>query len=303
MTVPAVAAGPAGDGVSAGRPPHRAADFLTLTKPRITTLIVLTTLAGYWEGRTGPVDLLHLAQTLAGTALVAAAAGTLNQVAEHRADAAMRRTAARPVASGRMRPGIAAAFGVLLLVVGSVWLWLAAGALASLLAVLTAASYLLAYTPLKKITPLATIIGAVPGAIPPMIGWAAVRGSLGPGAWALFLIVFLWQMPHFHALAAIYRRDYEAAGFRMLTVIDPSGARAGRQAMLYALLLVPVSLLPAWIGIAGQVYGAGALAMSLWFLWASIRFMAQPDDLKRAHRLFRVSLLYLPLVMVLMVAD
>ena len=295
---PGAGAAPAGGAAT----PHRAADFLTLTKPRITTLVTLTALAGYWEGRTGPMDPLRLGQTLLGTALVAAAAGTLNQVMEHRADALMRRTAARPVAAGRLSPAGAAVFGCALLVAGALWLWLSVNALASLLAVATAASYLLAYTPLKRITPLSTVIGAVPGAIPPMIGWAAVRGTLDEGAWVLFLIVFCWQMPHFFALAAIYRRDYEAAGFRMLTVIDPSGTSAGRQAALWALVLVPTSVMPWLIGLAGRPYAAGALAMSLWFLWASLRFMARPDDLKRAQRLFRISLVYLPAVMVMLVA-
>jgi len=295
---PGVGAAPAGGAM----PPHRAADFLTLTKPRITTLVTLTTLAGYWVGRTGPIDPLRLAHTLLGTALVAAAAGTLNQAMEHRADAVMRRTAARPVAAGRLSPAGAAVFGWALLAAGAVWLWVSVNALASLLAVATAASYLLAYTPLKRVTPLSTVIGAVPGAIPPMIGWAAVRGTLDEGAWVLFLIVFCWQMPHFFALAAIYRQDYAAAGFRMLTVIDPSGASAGRQAALWALVLVPTSLMPWLIGLAGRPYAAVALALSLWFLGAALRFLARPDDLKRAQRLFRFSLVYLTAVMLMLVA-
>ena len=168
-----------------------AVDFLVLTKPRITLLVVLTTLVGYWTGRTGPTDVALLANTLIGTALVAAAASALNQFAERRLDAAMRRTARRPLPAGRLEPHVAFAFGVVLWAIGAAWLRLTVNALAAFLAIATAASYLLAYTPLKRVTSLATVVGAVPGAIPPMIGWAAARNSLDAGAWVLFLIVFL----------------------------------------------------------------------------------------------------------------
>ena len=276
---------------------RRAADYLSLTKPRITLLVVLTTLVGYWEGRPGVTEPRLLLDTLLGTALVAAAASTLNQYAEWRSDAHMRRTARRPLPSGRLLPAQALAFGLLMMVVGAAWLWLAVNPLASLLALVTAASYLLAYTPLKKVTSLSTVIGAVPGAIPPMIGWAAARGSLGPGAWVLFLIVFFWQMPHFLAIAALYRRDYAAAGFQMLPVVDPGGASAGRQAVLYAVALIPVSLLPPFIGLGGRIYFVITLAMGIWFLALALRFMAGPEEPARARGLFRLSLLYLPVVL------
>jgi len=283
---------------SAGR---RAADLLALTKPRITLLVVLTTLVGYWEGRSAGTDLVLLANTLVGTALVAAAASALNQYAEWRADAAMRRTAKRPLPSGRLQPHVALGFGLILWTVGAAWLRLMVNPLSSGLAMITAASYLLAYTPLKRVTSLATVVGAVPGAIPPMIGWAAARNELGTGAWVLFLIVFLWQMPHFLAIAALYKRDYAAAGFQMLPVVEPGGQSTGRQAVLYALALIPVSLMPAFLGMAGRLYFAGTLLLGILFLVAAAHFMLRPGEPVRARRLFRLSLLYLPAVMALLV--
>jgi protoheme IX farnesyltransferase len=280
----------------------RAADFVALTKPRITLLVVLTTLVGYWTGHTGRVDVALLVNTLFGTALVAAAASALNQYAEWRSDAAMRRTARRPLPARRLEPHVAFGFGIVLFAFGAAWLRLMVNPLASFLAIVTSASYMLAHTPLKKVRSPATGVGAVPGAIPPMIGWAAARDSLGAEAWVLFLIVFLWQMPHFLAIAALYRRDYEAAGFQMLPVVDKDGASTGRQAVLYALALIPVSLLPAFLGMAGPVYFVGALALGVCFLAAAVHFMARVDDAARARRLFRFSLLYLPAVLALLVA-
>ena len=276
--------------------------FLALTKPRITLLVLLTTLVGYWMGREGPADLVLLINTLVGTALVAAAASVLNQYAEWREDAAMRRTAQRPLPAGRLQPHEAFAFGVVLWSLGAAWLRLFVNPLSSLLAILTAVSYLAAYTPLKRLTSLATVVGAVPGAIPPMIGWAAARDSLGPGAWALFLLVFFWQMPHFLAIAALFRSDYEAAGFRMLPVVDQAGGSTGRQAVLYAAGLIPVSLLPGMLGMAGRGYLVGALVLGVLFLLAAVQFMLGPDQPARARRLFRLSLLYLPAVLALLVA-
>ena len=284
-------------------PRSAAKDFLALTKPRITLLVVLTTLVGYWEGRSGATDTALLVNTLVGTALVAAAASALNQYAEWRADAVMRRTAKRPLPAGRLQPHVAFGFGLVLWTLGAAWLRLMVNPLSSLLAIITAASYLLAYTPLKKLTSLATVVGAVPGAIPPLIGWAAARDGLGWGAWALFLIVFLWQMPHFLAIAALFRRDYEAAGFRMLPVVEPEGRSTGRQAVLYALALIPVSLMPAFLGMAGTIYATGALLLSGLFLAAAVHFMLAPAQPARARRLFRLSLVYLPVVMVLLVAG
>jgi protoheme IX farnesyltransferase len=283
---------------AAGR--QRVAGFVQLTKPRITVLVVLTTLVGFLIAAPRPLPVLLLLHALVGTALAAGAAGALNQWAERRADAEMRRTARRPLPSGRLTPREALVFGMLLTAGGTGYLALTTNVLASGLAALTVFSYLLLYTPLKRVTSLATIVGAVPGALPPMIGWAAARGRLGVEAWVLFGIVFLWQMPHFLALAQLYRADYARAGFRMLTVEDASGSSAGRQALLYALALVPVSLLPTPLGLAGRVYFAGALALGLGFFLSGIGMALDPSSPAAARRLFRASLLYLPAVCVLL---
>ncbi len=250
----------------------RVSDFLQLTKPRITLLVVLTTLVGFLEaGAGGAVRFPLLCHTLLGTALVAAAASSLNQWAERHADAAMERTRHRPLPAGRLTAGQAAAFGLLLLAVGVCYLAVAVNGLTALLAFLTAASYLLAYTPLKRVTSLATVVGAIPGALPPLGGWAAVTGRLDPGAWVIFLIVFLWQMPHFLAIAVLCREDYARAGFRVLPM-----------------------------GMAGGWYFAAALVLGLLFLAASLRLIGAPADPARARTLFRLSLVYLPAVLLLL---
>ena len=296
-------------GVNEAAPPAavagraRVAGFVQLTKPRITVLVVLTTLVGFLVAAPRPLPVLILLHTLVGTAMAAGAAGALNQWAERRADAEMRRTARRPLPSGTLAPREALVFGLLLTVAGTAYLALTANALASALAALTVGSYLLLYTPLKRVTSLATVVGAVPGALPPMIGWAAARGHLGAEAWVLFGIVFLWQMPHFLALAQLYRADYARAGFRMLTVEDASGASAGRQSLLYALALVPVSLLPTPLGLAGGVYFAGTLALGIAFLLGSAGMALDPSNPAAARRLFRISLLYLPAVCALLLVG
>ena len=283
----------------------RIGDFIQLTKPRLTTLVVLTTFVGFLEGShgRGPLAWPMMLESVASTFLVAGAAAALNQWAERDVDAHMRRTAKRPLPAGTLQPSQALLFGLVLLAIGAAWLAWAANPLAALLAVITAASYLLAYTPLKRVTSLATVIGAVPGAIPPMIGWAAARGNLGAGAWALFGIVFFWQMPHFLAIAKLYRQDYASAGVRVLSVVDPGGESTGRQAVLYAAALVPVSLLPAFVGLGGARYFVGALFLSVLYLLHSASLLVAPDDVRRARRLFRLSLLYLPVLLVLLVTS
>jgi protoheme IX farnesyltransferase len=284
--------------------PRRLADFVTLTKPRITFLVVLTTLVGFLaaaaRGSSGAMDVARLLETLAGTALVAGAASALNQWAEREADGLMRRTLRRPIPAGRLAPRESAVFGIALGAAGLAYLAVAVGGLASFLAAATAASYLLVYTPLKKVTSLATVVGAVPGAIPPLIGWAAARGRLDAGAWVLFLILFFWQMPHFLALAALYRRDYARAGFRVLPVMDPGGASTARQSVLYALALLVVSLMPTLVGMAGPLYFFGALGLGIGFLASGARFALRPESHAHAARLFRYSLLYLPALCLLM---
>lgn len=281
--------------------PSAVSSFVQLTKPRITLMVAFTTLVGFLEGSAAGIDLMLLAHAVLATACVAGAASAFNMVMERGPDAAMRRTMNRPLPAGALDPLQAGAFAAVLLVAGAVWLAVAANLLASALAVFTAASYLLAYTPLKRRTWLATIVGAVPGAIPPMIGWAAATGQVGPGAWCLFLIVFLWQMPHFFAIAALFRDDYGRGGFKVLPVAEPDGRSTGRQAFIWATLLLPVTVLPPFIGLASWWYLVPALPLALLFLASSLRFMTWPAEPARARNLFRWSLVYLPVVFILLV--
>ena len=279
---------------------RRLSDFLILTKPEITFNVVITALVGFLVAGRGAIQGRLLFDTLLGTALVAGAASALNQWAERDLDAVMRRTLRRPLPAGRLTPRESLVFALALGVVGTAYLAVAAGVLASALAAATAASYLLVYTPLKRVTSLSTVVGAVPGAIPPMIGWAAARGRLDAGAWVLFLILFFWQMPHFLALAALYRRDYARAGFRVLPVVDPDGASTARQSVLYALALLLVSLTPPFLGMAGELYFFGALALGLGFTIYGVRLALAPQSHPHASALFRFSLLYLPALCTLM---
>ena len=280
----------------------RPAAYLALTKPDVSFLVVLTTAAGFYLGSRGPLDLLRLAHTVFGTTLVAAGTSALNHYFERASDAKMRRTASRPLPSGQLQPAEALWFGVGLAVLGTLYLALAAGALASLLGLGTCVSYLAAYTPLKKRTTLATLVGAFPGAVPPLIGWAAARGSLSRDAWILYAILLLWQFPHFLAIAWMYREDYARAGIRMLPVVDRSGAATFRQILLAALALVPVSLLPAIVGLAGVRYFFGALVLGLALvqicLWA-----ARSKTNVRAKWLMHATVLHLPLLLGLMMFD
>ena len=280
----------------------RLSAYVTLTKPEITFNVVMTALVGFLVAAKGggTVQVRLLFDTLLGTALVAAAASALNQLVERDLDAMMRRTIRRPLPAGRLTPAESLVFAAVLGAAGTVWLALRATPLASALAAATALSYLLVYTPLKRLTSLSTVVGAVPGAIPPMIGWAAARGRLDPGAYVLFLILFFWQMPHFLALAALYRRDYARAGFQVLPVVDPDGASTARQAVLYALALLVVSLMPTFLHLAGPLYFFGALALGLAFTWYGVRLALAPQSSAHASRLFRASLLYLPALCVLM---
>jgi protoheme IX farnesyltransferase len=240
-----------------------------------------------------------LTATLVGTALVAGGAGALNQWLERARDARMRRTANRALPSGRLSPSQALIFGVLLSVFGTALLLLLVNRLAAALTLLTLVLYVLVYTPLKSVTTLNTVVGAVPGALPPMIGWAAATDQLGPQAWTLFLIVFLWQFPHFLAIAWIHREDYARAGFRMLTGRDARGTMTGAAAVSYALALVPAGLLPATIGLAGPLYFAGALFLGLLYLGDAVYFWRQASD-ARARRLLWMSFVYLPAILILL---
>jgi heme o synthase len=277
-------------------------DYLALTKPRVNFLVLITTLIGFQLGTFGPMDMVLLVHTVIGTALVAGGAAALNQVLERDSDRLMRRTQARPLPAGRLRISQARPFALALAGIGLVQLALGANLLAALVAFATIASYALVYTPLKRRTSLATVIGAVPGALPPMIGWAGATGSLSIEAWVLFAIVFVWQMPHVLAISWIYREDYERGGIRVLPVEEPDGASTSRQTVGYAAVLIPVTLLPTVVGLAGGLYLAGALLLGVALLALAIAF-ARERTAAHARRLFFASLLYLPVLWVLMLAD
>lgn len=280
----------------------RWSDFLELTKPRIVALVLVTVGAAFYLGASGGLPWGLLAHTLFGTALVAAGTNGLNQVIEGKVDALMRRTRQRPIPAGRLAVFPAAVFASALGAGGVAWLAALVNPVAGLLAGLTLFSYAFVYTPLKRRTTLATLVGAVPGALPVVGGWVAARGGLQLEAWVLFAILFLWQLPHFLALAWIYREDYAAAGMRMLSVGDPDGRATFRQAGLASLALLSVAVLPAVIGMTGATYFWGALLLTAWLGWAALSAALQPSS-SRARRLFQVSVAYLPALLILMMLD
>lgn len=280
----------------------RASDFLTLAKPRVNLLVVASTMAGYYMGAGPDSQLGTLASVVIGTGLVAGGAAALNQVAERETDGLMRRTRLRPLPDGRLQPTEALFFAVALVALGLAGLAVGTNLLAAGVALVTVVFYAFVYTPLKRRTSFATVVGAVPGALPPLIGWAAARGALDAGAWTLFAIVFLWQLPHFLAIAWMYREDYERGGFPMLPVVEPDGRSTGRQALLYAAALVPASLAPTVLGMAGTTYLAGALALGVVFLALTARFAVRRSA-RAARVLFLGSVLYLPMIWILMIAN
>jgi protoheme IX farnesyltransferase len=281
----------------------RASDYVALAKPRLNFLVVVSALAGYAMagGETGNAA-VRLIATILGTALVAGGASAFNQILERHPDALMRRTRLRPLPDGRLHAREALVFAAAFSIAGCVVLWAGANLLSAAVALATLIIYALIYTPLKRRTSLATVVGAIPGALPPVIGWAAARDSLSQGAWVLFGIVFLWQLPHFLAIAWMYRDDYARAGFPMLPVIEPDGRSTARQAVVYSAALLPFSLAPTLIGMAGALYFAGALALTLAFLGVATRF-GITRNVADARRLFFASILYLPLIWILMIAD
>jgi len=283
----------------------RAADYWSLTKPDINVLIGITTAVGFCLGRPYHVHgfpFIRLVHTLIGTVLVASGTGTLNQLIERRFDALMRRTAKRAVAAGRITPSHALAFGLFLSTAGAIELAAAVNALSSALAVLTMASYLFVYTPLKRKTPFCTFVGAIPGAAPPLIGWAAATGSLSVEAWTLYAMVFLWQFPHFMAIAWMYREDYDRAGYTVLPRGEFGTTFMLCQAMAPLLMLVPLSVAPVLLGRAGLVYLVTALLLGTAFIYRADRLAAQPSK-AMARRLLFTSIVYLPLLFTLMVLD
>jgi protoheme IX farnesyltransferase len=281
--------------------PVAARDWIELTKPRITAMVVFTTLVGFVTSSPEPVAARALLGALAGTALVAAGAAVLNQVLERRTDALMLRTRTRPVPAGRITPGEATTFGAVLSALGLALLYWRSGPLAAAVAAVTLVTYLALYTPLKPRTPLATLVGAVPGALPPVIGWAAAQRSLDSGAFVLFAIVFLWQVPHFLAIAWLYRDDYARAGFPMLPVLDREGSFTARQTVLHSLALLLVSLAAAAVGLGGPVYLGGAFVLGVALTLFALRLVLS-RDLAAARGLFLASIFYLPALCSLLLA-
>ncbi|MGH9555675.1 MAG: heme o synthase [Terriglobales bacterium] len=290
----------------------RVADYAELIKLRVTSLVVMTAWCGYYLGAlkagSSPWS-WSMVNTLLGVGLIAGGTAALNQVMEREADALMRRTDRRPLPAGRMTTAHAVAVGLLAAIAGAAWLIVATNVLTGLLSLLTAATYLGAYTPLKKVSPVCTFVGAFPGAMPGVLGWTAARGALEWEAVALFAIVFLWQFPHFLSIAWLYREDYERAGIRMLPVVDTSGRATSREIVVYSLLLVPVSLAPTLLGMSGWIYLVGALLLSLAFLWSSVRLATMkappsaPQSKPRARQLLQASVFYLPLLFALMMMN
>lgn len=285
-------------------------EYIELTKPRITWLILMSTGIGYffglmgagWRELLGGIRWMSLIHTIIGTGLIASGTAALNQWYERNADGRMRRTAMRPLPSGRLTAGRALAFGIALSVAGFAELWWGVNPLAASIGGFTLASYLFLYTPLKQRTWWSTTIGAVPGAMPPVIGYAAAAGTLTVEALVLGAILFLWQFPHFYAIAWMYKEDYARAGIRMLPVVEPDCRSTARQIVLYGAALIPVSLAPAMMGMSGRIYLVGALALGLWFLYAGVRVATERTAL-RARAVLIASVTYLPLIYGLMLID
>jgi protoheme IX farnesyltransferase len=291
--------------------------YADLIKARLTFLVLLTTLVGFYLGCSRPLDYVLMIHTLLGTALVASGAAALNQLLEREHDAKMRRTKSRPLPSGRLQPTTVMLFGGVCSCAGLLYLALAVNLVTSVIGAVSLLSYLFIYTPLKRVTWLNTAVGAVPGALPPLMGWTAARGQLSAEGWALFAILAFWQLPHFLAIAWLYRDEYARAGFKMLPVVDPHGERTGRQAVSHALVLLPASLCPFLFHLTGRVYLIGAVVLGVAFLWFAIRFsrelrLARADSgapetgslaAARARQLFFASILYLPLLLGVMVLD
>jgi protoheme IX farnesyltransferase len=276
--------------------------YVVLTKPDVTFLVVITTVAGFYLGLTGAVDWARLAQTLFGTLLVAGGTAALNQYVERDMDAVMRRTAARPLPAGTLKPSEVLIFGAVTIVLGTAWLALTVNALAAFIAFATSASYLGLYTPLKTRTTLATAVGAIPGALPPLIGWAAARGSLSEGGWILFAILFVWQFPHFMAIAWMYREDYARAGIQMLPVVDRKGDATFNVIVSFSAILVPVSLLPSVMGMAGIRYFFGALVLGMILLQVSLWANRARTNV-RAKWLMHATVIHIPLLLAWMIFD
>ncbi len=281
---------------------EKVAAYVELTKPRIALMLVLTSAAGFYLGTKGAFDPVLFANSLVAILLLAFGVATLNQYWEHRTDTLMDRTAARPIPTGRVTPAEALVFGIAQCAIAEVYLFLAVNPLTGFLGLAVIVGYVLVYTPLKTRTSVSTAIGAIPGALPPLMGWTAAANEISIGAWALFATQYLWQFPHFLAIAWMYRDEYAKAGILMLPVVEPAGKLTARQIVLFALMLVPVSLAPFFFAQAGMIFLIGASILGVWFLLASIN-AARSKTNDKAKRLLLVSVIYLPLLFLLMVAD
>ena len=284
------------------RTQRRAADFVALTKPRVVLMVLVTTLVGFHIGSVGLSDAVRLLHALLGTGLAAAGSLALNQFLERDVDGRMERTRRRPLPDKRLRPKEALYFGLALTLAGPAYLGLMVNWLSAVVVTVTAVSYLLAYTPLKRHSSLCTVLGAIPGALPPVAGWVAARGEFGVGAWVLFGILFLWQLPHTLAIAWVYRLDYARADLRMLPVVDPEGASTSRQVIINCLALLAVGLLPSLVGMTGAVYFLGALLLGVAMLACGFG-LAMTRSADNARRLVYATLVYLPALFFLMAVD
>jgi protoheme IX farnesyltransferase len=278
--------------------------YIELTKPRITWLILMSTGVGYFFGldRESPFNRALLIHTLVGTGLIASGTAALNQWWERESDKLMRRTASRPLPMGLLTAKRALWFGIALALAGAAELAIWVNILSALLGAFTLAAYLFVYTPMKSRTHLSTVVGALPGAMPPLMGYAAASGILNREAWSLFFILFVWQFPHFLAIAWMYRDDYARAGIRMLPVVEPDGKSTSRQIILYATTLIPISLLPVMLGMSGTIYLVGAMILGLWFLYTGVRVAFDRTNVRARHVLL-ASVIYLPMIYGLMVLD
>ncbi len=276
--------------------------FVELTKPRIAFMLVLTSAAAFYLGTKGSFDFVLFANATVGITLLAFGVATLNQYIERSTDALMNRTAKRPIPTGKVTPNEALVFGIVQCLVAELYLFFLVNPLTAILGLTVIVGYVFLYTPLKTVTTASTAIGAIPGAMPPLMGWTAAADEITLGAWALFTLLFLWQFPHFLAIAWMYRDEYAKAGIKMLPVVEPSGRITARQIVLFAIMLVPVSLAPFFLNFAGVGFLVGAVILGIWFLFESIS-AARAKTVERARRLLMVSVLYLPLIFALAVID
>lgn len=281
---------------------EKLAAFFELTKPRIAFMLVLTSAAGFYLGTTGEFHWILFTNSMLGIALLAFGVSTLNQYWERESDVLMERTANRPLPSKKVTPFEALSFGVLLCLVAEMYLFFFVNSLTAILGLVVIVGYVLLYTPLKMVTSASTAIGAIPGAMPPLMGWTSSADEITLGAWTLFSLLFLWQFPHFLAIAWMYKDQYAKAGIKMLPVVEPNGKLTAQQIVIFTVMLLPVSIAPFFIGFAGWVYLIGASFLGLWFLYSSI-VTARAKSVEMARKLLLVSVLYLPLIFALMVLD